>query len=300
MPVIADIILPKVRILLTTVVATKNLRRPVVLIDPVSQSLGTVVQERETTSARIKAKRNNPYRWCFCELCGRFTEWETAYEARSVFKRLLNENAKAVSVSEVLRRAAKQEADMLVAKYEEALAGKHGPYEAGWMLFTHCDMQELRGDSSVHAFRDQVERRILLQTWARQGDLLSASRMPNHHIDAPKPSKLYCEAHNPRRSTEARRTYQRDRRFTAEYEELISTLWALHALELPTWDIEAHAEIRKRAYDILQSLKSSRTQIQNLLATERLNQSEIATRLGISRQAVSISIKRTHKKETFL
>lgn len=271
---------------------TKTQRRLVVLIDPVNPSLGTVVHEYETTSARIKAKRRNPYRWCFCELCGKSTEWETANEARSVFKKLSGGNARAIPLSEVVRRAAQNEADLLVARYEQALDGKFGPYEVGSMLSNYCDMEDLRGDRSVEGFRDSVERRILIQAWVSQGNLLSAHRLPSQPVDAPKPSKLYCEAHNPRRSIEARRAYQRDRRFFAEYEELISAIWSLYADQLPTWDIEAHAEVRMKAYHLLQSMKLSYRKIKELLQTGTMNQSEIAAHLGMSRQAVSIAIKR--------
>lgn len=270
----------------------KSRRKSVVLIDPVDRSLGTVVQEHETTSAKIRAKRQNPYRWCFCELCGRSTEWEEANEDRTVFKKLLRGNARAVPLFDVVRRAAKNEADLLVARYQEALDGKFGPFEVGEMLFKHCNMQELRGDRSVKAFRLHVELRIVNQAWASQGDLLSARRLPSQLVDAPKPSKLYCEAHNPRRSIEARRAYQRDRRFVAEYEELISAIWSKYADQLPTWDIEAHAAVRIKAYHLMQSMKSPYSKIKDLLQTGTMNQSEIAKHLGMSRQAVSIAIKR--------
>ncbi|MFZ2220486.1 MAG: hypothetical protein WAV85_17650 [Rhodoferax sp.] len=272
-------------------------RKPKVLVDTADPALGVVVRDRETTSIRIREKRANPYRWCFCELCWRSTEW-VSNQKHTVFKRLRNGNAKAVPKTDAIHNEARRWADQLVARYEKALAGEFGPYEASAMLSVYCDAQERRGDSSVAEFRDQVERRTLMAIWARQGDLLSIGSSENQPTDAPKPSRLYCEAHNPRRSNEARRAYQRDRRLLAVYEELISVLWSEHAHELPTWDIEAHAEVRKKAYENLQLMKSPYEKVEKLLMAGNTNQSKIAKQLGVTRQAVSVAIKRRALKNS--
>jgi hypothetical protein len=258
--------------------------------------LGHLVTECETTSTKIRSKLKNRYLRSFCELCGKQTEYAIADESRVVFKDLGKGNAKPVPLSDSIRREAQREADLLVERYEKAFTGKLGIYEKGQMLAAFCDVQEMRGDRSVAAFRDQVERRTLIAAWARCGDLLSVARRLNEPEGAAKPSKLYCEDHNPRRSDEARRAYQRDRRFAAEYRELIACFWTAFAGELPTWDIEAHAEVRRQAYRRLQLMKKPTTFIEELEAKGATSQTEIARQLGVSRQAVSAAIKRRERR----
>jgi len=74
---------------------------------------------------------------------------------------------------------------------------------------------------------------MLVSTWACQGELMWPSALPSHPEGASRPSKLYCEAHNPRRSDEARRAYQRDRRYALEYEDLIAKIWSQGAAVFP-------------------------------------------------------------------
>lgn len=105
-----------------------------------------------------------------------------------------------------------------MARYEQAWKGEFGLYEPARMLIAYCDMVEMRGDRSVSAFREDVELRTLIAAWARHGDLLRPTKLPGQSEGAAKPSKLYCEAHNPGRSDESRRAYQRDRRFAQEYD----------------------------------------------------------------------------------
>lgn len=260
------------------------------------QTRGHIVAECETTSAKIRSKLNDRYMRSFCELCGKQTEYAIADMARVVFKDLGKENAESVPLTELIRKEAQREADFLVERYEKALAGEFGMYEDSQMLMAYCDPVERRGDRSVAAFRDQVERRTLHAAWGRRGDLLSAVRLPDQPDGAAKPSKLYCENHNPRRSDDARRAYQRDRRFAAEYRELIAGFWTVFAGELPTWDIEAHAYVRREAYRRLQLMKKPTTFISQLEASGVTKQAEIARQIGVSRQAVSAAIKRRGRR----
>jgi len=251
--------------------------------------------EYETSSDRLRAKLRSPYKWCFCELCDRSTEYSIAVEAQTIFKRTSRDTAEAVPLTEAIRAEALKEADALVKRYEQAMAGHLGPWEPGRMLFEYCDSIDRRGDASIEAFSDQVERRMLIIAWARRGDLLSAVRLPKQLEGVAKPSKLYCEQHNPRRSDEARRAYQRDRSFAAEYDELIRAIWTAQAHQLPTWDIEAHAYVRRVAYRQLQRMKAPTKYISELQTRGALSQAEIARQLGVSRQAVSAAIKRQKK-----
>lgn len=260
--------------------------------------LGVMVAECETTSDKVRAKLRNAYSWCFCDICGQLTEYAVALEARKVFKKKTRDSAKPVPMSDAMRADAQVVADRLVQRFKEALDGAHGPYEATQMVATYCSSREMQEAWYSHErlvivdeFRDQVERRAQNAAWALGGDVLSAALLPNQKEGEPKPSKFYCENHNPSRSADARRAYQRDRRFTAEYEELIFSIWANH--ELPTWDIEAHAYVRTEAYRILHAMKSTKDLIAAEISKGAHNQSEIARNLGIeNRQTVSIAIKR--------
>lgn len=261
--------------------------------DPIYQETKRVA---ETSSARIQSKLNDPYSWCFYELCWRTTEYSTNIDSPQVIQRLLRGNAKIVDVTPAMREAARKKADAIVERYEKALTGELGRYTASRLYSQYCDVIEMRNDRSVEGFRDCVERITLYQEWAKHGELAWSTRKPGQDDKAAKPSKLYCEMHNPRRSDEARRAYQRDRRFMAEYENLMEAIWSqgINTMSLSPWDIEAHAYVRREAYRLLQEArapKATASTIQELL-DQGMNQSEVARELGISRQAVSAAIKR--------
>lgn len=267
--------------------------------DPIYQQITRVA---ESSSQRIQSKLSNPYLWCFCELCWRTTEYSTNLDSPQIIKRLLRGNAKIVGLTASARATALRKADAVVKRYEQALAGELGRYTASRLYAKYCDAVEMRGDRSVAGFRDCVERVTLYQEWAKNGELAWSTRKPGQDDKAAKPSKLYCEAHNPKRSDEARRAYQRDRRFMAEYESLMDAIWSqsINSGSLPTWDIEAHAYVRREAYRLLQEIKSPKaaaSTIEELLA-KGLSQTAIACELCVSRQAVSAAIKRHKHKAT--
>ncbi|WP_102223178.1 winged helix-turn-helix transcriptional regulator [Acidimangrovimonas sediminis] len=260
--------------------------------------LGRVAAQTETTSDRFRAKFSDHYRWCFCELCWRPTEFSATLEAPTVIKRHARGNATIVPLTDAMRRAAMRRTDEVVSRYERACKGELGRYEAARIWARYCDAQEMRGDRSVEGFREHVERRMLITEWARHGELVWSSRSPRA-MEGARPSRLYCETHNPRRSEDARRAYQRDRRFVAEFEAKIDVVWreAIRQALLPTWDIEAHAEVRREAYRQVQVAKSPTAMIDKLLAEEGpMTQAEIARRLGTSRQAVSAALRRRARK----
>ncbi|MNJ17952.1 hypothetical protein D3C77_122440 [compost metagenome] len=260
--------------------------------------LERLVRETDTSSDRIRAKLSNRYEWCFCELCWRSTEYSISMAAPKVFKRLQRGNVKVVPLTDSIRTAAQKKADALVARYEKALNGEFDRHEHSRMLTRYCDMLEMQGDFSVAAFREHVERRMLISTWAKHGELLRPTDLPGQPEGAAKPSKLYCEAHNPRRSDDSRRTYQRDRRFARQYEDLIAQIWSQEVATLPSWNIEAHAYVRREAYRLLQALKSPTSEMDDLLTQGIMSQAEIARKLGVSRQAVSAAIKQRRQKQT--
>lgn len=267
--------------------------------DPIYQQ---ITRYSEKSSQRIRTKLSSHYAWCFCELCWRTTEYSTNLDSPQVIKRLLRGNAKVVGLTQSIRDAAAEKADAIVKRYERALTGELGRYAAPRLYSKYCDVVEMRGDRSIAGFRDCVERITLYQEWAKHGELAWITRKPGQDETAAKPSKLYCEFHNPRRSDEARRAYQRDRRFKAEYAILMDAVWSqcINSGSLPAWDIEAHAYVRREAYRLLQDIKAPRTAIGNIqkLQAQGMSQSDIARELNASRQAVSAAIKRHKKRST--
>lgn len=263
--------------------------------------IGVLVAECDTTSDKIRVKLQDGYKWRFCELCWRDTEYAIALEARKVYKR---HSAKEVPLTDAMRKDAQRKADDLTELYETLLPDGvlprwDGPeytlpsvQEALRMVMTYCNVREMKGDFSVAAFRDQVERATEIAAWIKRGDMLGAALLPDQKEGSAKPSKLYCEHHNPRRSTKAQRTYQRDRRLVHEYAELMSMIWSNQVNKLPIWDIDAHKHVRQEAYRLLHEMKDTKNLIAAMLAQGITNQAEIARQLGLERQAVSIAIKR--------
>lgn len=253
---------------------------------------GQVMSQGETTSGRFRNKFRSPYDWCYCELCYETTEYANALESQSFFKRLPNENARAVVQTDAMRCEAQQMADALVERYERALQGQYGPFEAGEMRQAYCDLIDMRGDRSAYAFRDQVERFATNFVWAKHSDMLGVIQLQGQPEGAAKPSRLYCMNHNPRRSIQARRNYQRDRRFVTEYEDLIAAIWRNNAGSLPSWDIYTHVQIRRAAFEFIQMTKKTIHIIDWYLAQGVANGAQIAGTLKMSRQAVSVAQRR--------
>jgi hypothetical protein len=219
-----------------------------------SSDFGSVVRDPVVTTDSMNSGK--PYLWCFCKLCGRQTEYAIALESVSIFRRLKNGVAKAVPISTAMRADAQKVADSLVARYEQAVEGVQGLPSPGNVLLEHCEIREMREDFSVESYRDQVERRALLMEWAKHGDMAGAIRLPGNPTGSQRPSRLYCDLHYPGRSDDARRAYQRDRRFIAEYEELIREFWAQYAGHLRQWNLDDHALVRHAAYHHLRLMKA--------------------------------------------
>lgn len=296
----------------------------------------TIVRE----SVLPKNRRHNIL-WGFCKLCGQSTEYAVASLKVGIFRRKSDGAVTEVPRTDAMRAEAQSIADDLVAQYEEAMAGEHGPFAVGEMRFAFCDIPEMRGDFSVESFRDQVERRSFIGVWARHGDMHSNPQLPGTPSGRQRPSKLYCDSHYPGRSVAARRAYQRDRKFLTEYEVLISVIWCVFAGDLRQWHLDDHALVRDAAYHVMRLTKAptrmldenpNSKAIKKIQSSERTiedyypraraayhvlrkmkgsmgwlddfrkdgvtNQSEIARRLRVSRQAVSAALKRRKSDRT--
>ncbi|KXV14894.1 hypothetical protein AD933_10780 [Acetobacter malorum] len=258
--------------------------------DPVLERM--VIQSEAT--GRMRAKLSDNHAWCFCELCGNLTEYSEVRSAPVVVKRLKNGNAKRVHLTEKMILSGIKRAQKLAERYSEALSGKYGPFEAAHMIARYCDIVEMRADRSLEGFLEYIEPKMILREQARHGEIAWATRLAKSHPDSAKPSKLYCESHNPRRGITSRRAYQRDRRFIWEYRALMEQIWS-HGFKNSTlsgWDIEEHAYVRREAYRQVKALRSPTSMLDDFLSKGTMTQAEIARELGISRQAVSAAIKR--------
>lgn len=217
---------------------------------------------REGRHAADEMTSTDAFRWSFCKFCGRQTEYAVAIESVRVFKKIRSGLYKAVPLTDTMRAEAQTMADALVEQFKAALDGRFGPYGPGQMLLAYCNIREMRGEFSidaihaVDAFRDQVERHAQLIIWARNGTVAGAARLPGDQSGSQRPSKKYCDLHYPGRSDDARRAYQRDRKFVAEYDEIICLIWTQYAGRIRQWHIDDHAFVRDAAYHHLRLMKS--------------------------------------------
>lgn len=118
----------------------------------------------------------------------------------------------------------------------------------------------------------------------------SFCRLDDYKTAPTSPSKSFCPDHNPNRSPQSRRRYKNDRKRITAYEHEISKLYK--ALENPWILRDSEIELQsllKIAYD--NACSSTLTKIKRL-QNEGMSQIEIAKILNISRQVVSISLKR--------
>jgi len=260
---------------------------------PGEERAGRFVAECETSSARVREKLRpsfqDPFRWSFCELCWRQTEYVEADALRRVYKRTGHDEAAPVKFRDIYLEAQK-ELDQQVESYEKSLRETLGCLDPIRLQFASNISER------IEAFRLKQDELVRFDAWARRGNVLSAARLPGQDRGAPKPSKLYCEMHNPRRSAEARRNYQRDHPCKEEYDLLIAEYWrrAIPAM-VPTWKLEEHTHARKLAYRQLLFFKKPTLFIEELQREGCTSQAEIARKLGVSRQAVSAAIKRSQR-----
>lgn len=212
--------------------------------------------ERQRSTPSHRMHFIDPSTRGFCKFCGRQTEYAVAIETVRIYKQLKNSVAKEVPLTDAMRAKAQDFADHLVALYEEAIAGIHGPFKVGELLLAFGDIRDMGGEISIAAFRDHVERHAEIAEWAKHGDIYGAPQLPDGPTGAQRPSKLYCDLHYPGRSVEARRAYQRDRLFAKEYEEIIDQTWSTYSGHLRRWSIDDEALVRHAAYHFVRMIKA--------------------------------------------
>ena len=303
-------------------------------------NLATIVRH---AAANLPPSRRHNRLWCFCEFCGRQTEYAVAIEDVGVFKRIKGGKGGAAAVrwTEAMQLEAKNVADEIAGWYEEAAAGIHGPFAIGQLLAAYCDVSQMDGDYSVNSFRLQIELGVERDIWRSHGDMYGSVRLPTLQREEMRPSKRFCDRHQPKRSPATRRAYQRDRTFAAEYQRFIDVLWAAHAGQLQPWNTDHQTLIRdaayhavriwksttpildectefkmhaqpssrketidqhyyekaRAAYHRLRKMREPRDWVDDLQEQGIDNQSELARRFGITRQAVSVAISRRRIKQ---
>ena len=251
--------------------------------------LGNVRSARCDPGERAKRKDGSASKAVFCDLCWRSTEFVVANTTPQIYARRSRHVYKRVEPTPEMRAKAATEATELTERYKAALRGSEGRYAAPRLLADHCDIAELRGDFSAESFHEHVEQSILWRLMAQTGDVLGDTACPGLDGTLVKPSKKYCEQHNPRRSLTARRQYQRDRKYQDEFELAVLDVAAEHSGEFRMWHIDDRSRIRRLAYERVRGIPTVDL-VRELEEQGTCSRADIAKRLGISRQAVYAAI----------
>jgi hypothetical protein len=238
----------------------------------------------------------------FCRLCWRKTEAALAADRPRFYRHLAE-----VECTQAIRKKAAKRADELTKRYVAIRSGSNGIYGLGsaigrrvvtkpdgsktyepFSLADYFTVMELDGDTSPESFREHAERLERWRIMVEKADAIGATAKPG--IDqSVKPSNCYCAEHNPRRSTDARRRYQRDRKFEAQFGEALFALGSEYACQFRRWHLEDNAQIRRMAYDRVHA-KPTIDLIRELERQGVTRRADIAQKLGISRQAVYAAI----------
>lgn len=246
-------------------------------------------QRRRIPVARSDATSMSRLELTFCELCWRRCELEATLADPPIYERKRSHLFTKIECTPSIHEAASRHADSLAEHYAAALQGIGGPYALGRLL-AYVTVSELRGHRSVAAFRQRAYEKECLRLKAKSGSLLGTLASPGINGELVKPSAHYCAKHNPRRSIEARRLYQRDRRFQGAFDQAIEDIYEKNAHEFRRWHPGDHAKIRKMAYERARGTATIDL-IRGLERHGMVSRAEIAQKLGISRQAVYAAIK---------
>lgn len=268
--------------------------------------LGKIVasqrQWTQTTALRDSWEKAHNH-WSICTLCWRQTEYaETLLNARR-FRQGPDGRFESVSPPERARIA--RWAKRITVWYERALRGEYGQFAAGKLLVTFCDFREADGIFRSPAdFYDSVERHLLRRQWAKLApyperlywpaalsELAGEGSSRDKQItQARYPSAVYCEGHNPNRSTAARSQYQRDRRPStlSDFRRVYEVFRAV--IRPGAWKLEDISRLRRFAY--LTSHAKRHHVVRHLVEKHDYSLAGAGRLLGISRQAASAALSR--------
>lgn len=269
----------------------KKLGKSPLAFDPV---LERVVPDTEPLFGRVSWI--DPFSGMFCEFCGNRTEHSEIRDNLTVVRLLDERNAAVVPISTPMRIAIEKELDEVVERYTQASKSEASQGDLASMLFEYCNFREMRGDFSVDRFREQAARTIQIEKRAQQGCLVRLTRLPGCANEAANPSKLYCSSHNSKRSKEALRAYQRDRRFAAAYRDYVEDVWHLgiNTAIFRAGDSEDYAYARNVAYHLLQAEKSPVRMIDGLLDDGTESDAEIISSQKIAYHLLQLLSRSNH------
>jgi DNA-binding CsgD family transcriptional regulator len=256
----------------------------------------------------------------FCQLCWKFTEERAAGVA---VKKLISGNRKYVRDWEPIKPIAASE--QMHVKAQDILkrfiaeSKKSGGFTVEEQLYTlipsfHYSTKILDSPELLVAIENAIIKRELykkvlnlnedgefageygqnlIKQFSVNPVIFNSDHNPNIHIKM-VPSSSFCSDHNPKRSPEARRCYQNDRKRTDEYEKEINRLFADPKISRFAMDSDEDLQaILKTAYH---HVFSSNLEKIKQLKIEGKKQNEIAELLQITPQAVSNALRREKNK----
>lgn len=264
-------------------------------------------QWKQTSPLRDAWEATNNH-WSVCALCWRQTEHaEVALRARR-FRQ--TRDGQFEPVEPPARAQIARWAKRVTAWYERALRGEYGQFATGRLIAMFCDLKDADGDfRSPIDFYDLVERRLLQRQWAKRapyperlywGGALSelageGSSRDKKISQARYPSAVYCDEHNPNRSSSARARYQRDRR-PGTVIEFRQTYEQLRATQCPgARTLEDISSLRRLAY--LSAHTKRHHAVKHLVEKHGFSLAGAGRLLGISRQAASALLARHRTTE---
>lgn len=251
-------------------------------------STGTMERHRIEGREQNALRHGSDIESQFCALCWRQTEYTIAAERPRIYARRAAHRYTEIECTPAIRAAAAKHADALTRRYVAILEGSEGPYGLGH-LAGYFTVADLDGDTSPESFREHIEKMERWRLMAKTGNALGVIAIPGIAGRMVKPSVRYCSEHNPHRSIAARRRYQRERRFQAEFERAVFTVGAEYSHQFRRWLAEDHVRIRKVAYERVHT-KPTIKLIRELERQGITRRADIAQKLGISRQAVYAAI----------
>lgn len=246
----------------------------------------------------------------FCRLCWRYTE-AANFQPRLYGKKKLG--LRPAVPRPTPDAASRAEAKAIFEQITDIEKCARDPYhfsKSSVRYFSVQDIAEIWSGSwdlsnpeFVQVIVELIESYLLDQRWICSAKIVgreaqvpaipaNRTELPHAEKHSIKPSRDYCEEHNPRRSLEARRAYQRDRRYEARFADRFLELVAEWRRDSSSRLTNAvRTEILRCAY--LDVMGTTVEKIAYWRSCGVVSQSEIARRIGISRQAVSAALARS-------
>jgi hypothetical protein len=276
-----------------------------------------VYDEKLKAVRKSKMRLSSPFNPSsgFCTLCWRLTEAQMAKDKIFIKRRGgYVEVPRPTPTPETLAEARRR-----LEELKQAARGRR-PDRYGELLYLYArghDHRLLYGrgggsepaseKASDEMLLDVIERNLLEERWLSSSPwflvgrkhyqdfgLLGETKFPESHRYPVKASTKLCYEHNPRRSLEARRRYQRDLQRKDMFHELIGELTRHYISQGFGIHTEAdRAAIRTEAYKYV--CMSTLEMVKLLQAKGVKNLAEIGRRLHLSMKAISMTLIRSRQ-----